>query len=244
MSRGKLNNKSINKILLRSSFILLAVMMFALGSVSYAKYVSTNDTDDSAGVAGMGVELFEMDKYGSYAANIDYTQVVPGADIPGPRISLKLNSEVSYTIYLRVTEASDSDAGFGTQDTEYQRGNTIKGKDGEGRTHDIVAYSLAPWWTYEGGMDPYTEGSITYKVKIYKYNLAADNTHPEHYVSPTAKNHVFKPATVYDYTADGAKTIQVLQYDSILISQYYGVQTKPKFYLSFEAFIRQSVDAQ
>lgn len=248
MIRGKLNKASLKKILRRSSFFLLSVIVFVVGSVSYAKYLSANNMDDASGIAHMGVEIFELEKYGSYAANIDYTQAVPGADIPGPRISLKLESEVSFTVYLRVTEGAGKDAvRLSTQDKRYERGNVIKGQDADGMSHDVVAYTLAPWWTYRGTMDSYKneEDGMVYNVKLYQYNLAADSTHKENYVSDNATDHVFKPATLYNYTNDGEDTIQILEFDSIIISQYYGVRTNPpKFYFSFEAYIRQTVDVK
>ena len=107
MSRNKLLNinKSFGRMLYHAVCILLIFTMLAVWSVSvvYAKYVASDNSDGYAHVAGVGVEIFNLVQRGQEIAGIDYSKVVPGVDIPGPHIQLKIKSEVSYTLYLKVT---------------------------------------------------------------------------------------------------------------------------------------------
>ena len=108
MSRDELNK--INKPPFGSTLsctvcILLVVAILVAWSVSgvFAKYVTSDNSSNSAGVAGVGVEIFSLAEHGQTVVGFDYSNVVPGVDIPGPHIQLKINSSVSYTLYLKVT---------------------------------------------------------------------------------------------------------------------------------------------
>ena len=103
MSRGK-NKMSFGRILLLPTFILLGIMVVLVGTVSYAKYISREESKQSANVANMGVELFELVERGKVVneLKIDYTKVVPGADIPGPHIRLQIESEVTWSLFVKV----------------------------------------------------------------------------------------------------------------------------------------------
>lgn len=108
MSREKLNNinnLSFGSIMCRALCLLLIAIILIGWTVSgvYAKYVDAGKSSNTANIAGLGVELFNLVEHGQAIAGIDYSNVMPGVDIPGPHIQLKINSEVSYTLYLEVT---------------------------------------------------------------------------------------------------------------------------------------------
>lgn len=89
----------------RAVCILLIVTMIIAWSVSgvYARYVNNVSSNNSASVASMGVEIFNLAQYGQAIAGVDYSKVIPGVDIAGPHIQLKINSEVSYALFVQVT---------------------------------------------------------------------------------------------------------------------------------------------
>lgn len=136
MNRGKI---SIGRILLLPSFMLIGILVFIAGTVSYAKYVSGEESKQSAGIANMGVELFELVEYGKPVneLKIDYTKVVPGADIPGPHIRLMINSEVSWTLFVRVT----------------QTGLPLKGVNEHDREIDTIYYEMSENWAQVPGQE-------------------------------------------------------------------------------------------
>ena len=105
MSGGKFIKSPLGKILLRASFILLGAAVVAVGSVSYAKYVTSDEVKENSHVASMGIDLFELVEHGSAVESmkIDYTKVVPGANIPGPHVRLKVDAEVSYRLFVKYT---------------------------------------------------------------------------------------------------------------------------------------------
>lgn len=258
MSRGKIINQSFGYILFWTVCVLLSLAIFTIGSFSYARYISSNDENSSAGVANMGIEVFELEKGGSLVTNIDYTQVVPGADIPGPHIKLKMCSEVSWSLYVKVTEygfpVADGEGGDNSLDEK--NGNAIAanvtvGKDENGEDkkewHNVVMYEMSDEWELVD-TQTVTENDEEYYVKTYKYTFK------------DTKTGVFKPATQYDYT--GSDEIELLMGDVIFISQYYGdyfygdykdsevedgdseylpphYRQDIKFGLSFETYIRQ-----
>lgn len=235
MRRGNLK-----KILIRSSFILAGVAVFAVGSFSLAKYVHSEEEKGAAGVARMGVKVFELTS-GSRSESIDYTQAVPGFDIPVPRISLHLDSEVGYSLYLKVMETSNSDnVAHDWTNPEFAMGNAIHGLDADGKQCDVVSYTMAPWWVFQAS-ENVVENGKEYRVKYYKYNLAADPDH-EGDASTEETDFMFKPATVYDYTGTD-NTIGLLMSDAIIVSQHYGVldEKPPQFYIGFEAYIQQTL---
>ena len=205
MSRGKLIKSSLGRKLLRASFILVGIAVVAAGTVSYAKYISGKESKQSAGIANMGVELFELVEYGNPVNDlkIDYTKVVPGADIPGPHIRLMINSEVSWTLFVRVT----------------QTGLPLKFVNEHDREIDTIYYEMSKNWAQVPGQ----EG-------LYRY-IVNDPKESEH-------DYVFKPATVHNYT--GKSEIEILANDTIYVSQFY--DQRSKFTLSFEAYIRQTLE--
>lgn len=230
MSGGKLTKTSIGKILLRTLPFLLGIAIIVVGSVSYAKYVSSHAIDDSASTAGMGIEIFELDKYGSQETNVDYTQIVPGADIPGPHIKLRINSEVSYTLYVKVTETGfpvPVEADKENKNSLYYStrnaivGN-IKDKDGNTTPHEVISYDMSSRWAWVATELGEING-VKYCTKTYKYNVVGDVSE-----STVSSDYIFKPTTKYNYTDVDVKDyttlkeLQLLANDSIFISQYYG----------------------
>ena len=210
MSREKFFKSSLGRILFGMTFVLLAVLLVVAGTLSYAKYINTEEEKQSAGVANMGVELFEFVEYGNVPEGtivkdlkIDFTKVVPGADIPGPHIQLKINSEVSYSLFVKVTA------------TPRDPGKTFPLMwSGE----KVVEFNMSEKWEKVEGQ----EG-------LYRYIVKSANG---------VNDCVFKPATKYDYT--GIDEIQLLEADVIYISQYYPFYDPSyEFTLSFETFVRQ-----
>ena len=96
--------QSLSSKLCRTLCVLLIVAILATLTISgvYALYVNSNNSSNAAGVAGVGVEIFNLVEHGQAVAGVDYSNVVPGVDIPGPHIQLKIKSEVSYTLYVVV----------------------------------------------------------------------------------------------------------------------------------------------
>ena len=149
MSSGK---SKIGRILLRTACVLLGLGVVAAGTISYAKYISGEEEKQSSIVANMGVELFELVEFGSATAQekveIDYSKVVPGADIPGPHIRLQIESEVSWSLFVKVTQSNNL---------------PIRDRDG----HDIVAYYIdLEHWTQVG--EPTVKRDST--EYTYQYN--------------------------------------------------------------------------
>lgn len=153
MSRGKHIKTPLGRILFRASFILAGVAVIAAGSVSYAKHLSAEEAKQSAGVANMGVTLFELVENGNAANDlrIDYTKVVPGADIPGPHIRLKINSEVSWLLFVKVTTNNFP----------------IMGVDADGNEMETVTYEMAEGWKQVGA--PTVKGNVTEYTYQYNY---------------------------------------------------------------------------
>lgn len=241
MGRGKLR-----KILLRTAFVLVGASVFAVGSFSLAKYVSSESSEGSGSVASLGIKLFEL-KEGSLLESVDYRQAVPGFDIPAPRISLHINSEVSYTLYLKVTEGSTIGGEHDWRTGEYARGNAIMGQDSAGKECEVISYEMADWWEYEGTSADvdYDENGISYHTKYYKYNITTDTEHNKKVSLSELSEYMFKPVTEYNYTdrEGGIGTIGLLKNNALVVSQYYGVhdENPATFYLSFEAYIRQTL---
>ena len=223
MSRGNIMKKPLGRILFWTICIVLAVAVCTAGSISYAKYISSENMNDHSDVANMGVELFELQEHGVLRQNVDLTQVVPGADIDGPHIRLKINSEVSYTLFLRIIH------------DEFPESYKYIDEEGVENVVDTVYYTVMKdqWTLYEA----YKDGDKY--VEVYQFVVSNENGE---------KDHVFKASTPYNYTyyGEGAMgEITVLLGDVIYISQYYDYtfvrnqgHTKD-FTISFEAFIRQ-----
>lgn len=258
--------KKYRKILLRSTCILLALALFTMASYSLAKYVSTNEEKTDAGVAKLGIEIFELTDSGKTDTTIDYTKIVPGANISGPSIKLKMYSEISWSIYVTVTEIGFPVGPEEDKDEENSldkaKGNSITAQtsvvDENGETrrvnHQVISYYMADDWSLSetkrctGTADDGTQ--YTYYVKTYVYNK------------------VFKPATKYNHTNEFFNDyetlyeIPLLAGSEIFVSQYYGdynygsdlggkdnsngsanvpphYQQNVEFSLIFEAYIRQ-----
>ena len=227
MSGGRFGNalkQPLGKFLFWLTFGLILFTLLTAGVASYAKYVSSQESNNVAGVADMGIEIFELKEHGVTFDNVDLTKVVPGVDIPGPHIKLKMYSEVSWAVYVKVTER-----GFPVADElDYRPGNKITGRGNDGRLHNVVIYDVSADWELvdvEKSKDP--DGTMHY-VKTYRYN------------------EVFQPATSYDLT-DSTTAIQFLAGEYIFISEHYGNydyenggnKPGPQFGLTFEAYIRQ-----
>ena len=152
---GKINN-SFNGMLYRTvCFLLIVAIILAVWSVSgvYAKYVDSNNSGNSANVAGVGVEFFKLVQYGQTVAGINYSKVVPGADIPGPHIQLKIKSEVSYTLFLNVTVYNCP---------------TYINDDGE--EVDAVYFDLTADWEFVKSVENSGYTTSTYKYVVDKNN--------------------------------------------------------------------------
>ena len=102
---NKINKLSFGSTVCRALCLLIIVVMLVAWTFSgvYAKYVTSESSSSTANVAGIGVEIFKLVEHGKAVEEFDYSNVVPGVDIPGPHIQLKIKSEVSYTLYLDVT---------------------------------------------------------------------------------------------------------------------------------------------
>lgn len=216
MSRGKIVIKPIGRILLRTAVILLSLAVVAVGTFSYAKYVYNSETEDSASAASMGIEIFELEERGTTIQNIDFTKVVPGADIPGPHIRLKINAEVNYSLFVKITQS------------KVMPTYTYFDEFGHEVEEPSVAYLMSEdYWTPYG--NPYdVDGNKT--VYTYKYN----------FVFKAGQKYNYTNDKYEGYKTEGE--IKILYGDVIYVSQYYNEYYKgnpQNFTLSFETSIRQ-----
>lgn len=230
MSRGKLLKKPYRSILYWTVCILAVVTLVAFAvSAVYAKYVTSGSLDDSANVASVGIEEFELVDHGAHANkdtgvdtgvakwenSLEYNcaKVIPGVDISGPHIKLKINSAVNYTLYVKVKVPNVDFIKFG---------------NGNPTTKQTVTYRMSDYW-YEDRTHRVTEKDYT--IYTYMYNVNED---------PVARlDFVFKAGNSYSYT-DGNE-IRLLASDRIYVSEHFDYKTAKDFNLSFEAYIRQVI---
>lgn len=232
MSEGKGKIKSVKKILFHAALALVALAVSAVGSFSLARYISSGGMDDSATVADLGIKIYKFSDRQALVENIDFTQVVPGADIPAPHIELKLQSEVSYTLFVKVTTTGFSQWETDTQDNTKIIGAKVIGKNHNDKEHEWVKYTLGERWDY---VTSSYDDENNVRTSTYKYNLATD-------VKNDPADYVFKPTKSYDFTGDDE--LQILDGDVIYISQYYDHKKAEKFTLSFETYIHQVLTTQ
>lgn len=222
MSRGKIFKKSYRNVLYLAISVFVAIaLLIALSATSLAKYISSQKKGDSAGVAGMGIKVFELIEHGSHGEEDDaeYTEgqidlkydcekIIPGVDIPGPHIKLKIDSAVSCALYVKVN---------------VPKVDCIKFGDGEPTKTQTVTYKIDSKWALQSDLtQEVSSGDTVYTVYTYKYE------------------DVFNPATEYNHTKDGTGAlgeIPVLDGDVIKISQYY--KSSSEFTLTFNAYIKQ-----
>lgn len=238
-------NRYIKKVLYVAGFVILALMICAAWSFSYAKYISSQKSNNNSNVAGVGVEHFELvkpedDNYdwevikyiyrdteigASYKGIVKYDQVLPGVDLPAPYINLKIYSEVSYRLYVRIK----------------------------------VSKQL-PWYNYidEHGNVAYASAInanlVDYKTELYDTwePVTSESVDGEKYTVYTYKSkEVYKAGQRYNDKTDPGKPMKVsiLSDDLIYVSQYYGLKDElnpgyntPSFTIEFEAFIRQVLE--
>ena len=207
-------------ILFVASFAFVGLMMFTVGTVSLARYTTSQEVEEDAGVANIGIKTFELVPRGNEYWNgveannpeanglkVDYNLFIPGFDIPGPHLRLNLESEVSYRVYLKVTQPK-------TFPTRIIDSETVK----------TVSFSIADEWKQTDSTEN-KDGTITY---IYEYD------------------YFFRAGETYNYTDTGEGEIEILEDDKIYVSEYYmadksATASKPELKLTFEAFIRQAM---
>lgn len=224
MSKGKIFNKSYRNVLyLAISCFVIVALLIALSSTSLAKFISSHNSDQSAGTAKMGIETFELIEHGKHGEKDDTTvkgtqlkydckKIIPGVDIPGPHVKLKIESEVSCALYVKVNVPNVTCIKFG---------------DGKPTATQTVTYKMADGWEAEGASETVTVGGVEYTVYTYKYA------------------NVFNPATKYNHTEETGALgeISVLDGDAIKVSQYYKSSSEDgvsqKFSLTFNAYVRQ-----
>ena len=233
---------------------ITVLVVFAVSEV-YAKYISSHNSNNTPNLAQVGITEFELVNYQGKTSDIlkyDYTKIVPGADIPGPHINLKINSEVSYTLFLRVKVLNGNLNGDDKKENEENltaktahietkidttkwelystTTETVKvkpEKDTEGDTEGNTEKGIEE--DTEGDAEEDTEKENKKEYTVYTYKYIVD--------SPEGINdYVFKPGQVYNCVGDNA--IRILKDDVIYVSQYY-TQKNGQFELTFEAYIRQ-----
>lgn len=220
MSRERFVKKSYVSILYWAVCIIIVLTLIGLtlGEV-YAKYISSNNSDDSANVANVGVEVFELVEHGEEKNTqyyYDCKKIIPGVDIPGPHVKLKINSEVSYALYVKVTVPNAKCIKYGNDGNSPTEEQTV--------TFSVLSEWGSPVETQE--VKDKTSNVLLYTVYTYKYAT------------------VFKPATEYNYTKDEGALgeIKVLEGDVVKVSQYFKPDSEDfSFSLAFEAYIRQVI---
>lgn len=155
MNRGQIRKMSYKKILYWTACVLIGLTLTALTvSEVYARFISSKNSDESANVASVGIEIFELKEYGKTVEHIDLTKVVPGADIPGPHIKLRINSEVNYSLFVKVKVPNANCIKFILDDSD-----TVT-------EEQTITYRMSKNWQIYG--DPYDEGGET--VYTYQYS--------------------------------------------------------------------------
>lgn len=183
MSRGNFIKKSYKAILYWAVFAIVAITLIALSATSLAKYVVSESADGgSANVLGVGVEELELvtdwqmrpgtggdpdpgkdpddpdigSGSGNQAAiNYDASKIIPGVDIVAPRIKLKINSSVNYSLYIKVSVPKFDFVNFG-------------GTEGDISKTTTLVYKMTDKWVEEESLRITT---TEYTVYTYKYNL-------------------------------------------------------------------------
>ena len=217
MSREELNNfnkLSFGSTLCRALCILLIVAMLVAWSVSgvYAKYVTADNSSNSANVAGVGVEIFNLVEHGKAIAGADYSKVIPGVDIPGPHIRLKINSEVSYTLYLEITARN-----FPTYINV------------DGQQVKVVYFDLTDDWELVNTAQAGSNTTYTYKYVVDKTNNV------NNYVFKAGETHSY-------VDEDEITVLQNdVIYVSEKYSELYGNSDQLSFFLKFNAYVQQVV---
>ena len=242
-------------------FALVALSAWAVSGV-YAKYVSSDSINSTAGVARMGVKEFKIsehkvidisedfDKLAKYQYStlyeftndiVDskpykaYSTVIPGLNIPkDPFVQLKIeNSEVSFELYIIIQESKDWP------------------KDKKGNR--LVEYNVTNDWEPV----PDNEGKST--EGIYKYKYVGND-----YVSKEfgVVNGVFMAGKSYDFsTAPDPKmptefkndndeeevqtpqAIRILKNNLVRVNEYFDSDHgEIKFSLTFSAYLQQVIE--
>lgn len=215
MGRDKLytnNNHIFKNVLSRTVGILLVVtVVIALSiGVVYARYVNLDKSNNSANVANVGVEIFNLVAYGKAIEGIDYSNIVPGVDIPGPHIQLKINSEVSYALFLQVTVCNCP---------------TYVNVDGE--KAEVVYFALTDDWEL---INTVTEENYT----TFSYKYIVDTTDDvNNYVFKAGENHIYVDSNEIKILQDD------VIYVSQNYSDIYGNGEDLSFFIKFESYIQQ-----
>lgn len=237
MSKVKILKKPYSRILCWTLYILAVITLcvFAVSEV-YAKYVSSGKSDGSANVAGMGIEVFELVDHGNSkladhgkdepSIKYDCTKVIPGVDIPGPHIKLKIKSEVSYTLYVKVKVPNVDCIKFGEDDNNV---TAVK--------KPTVTYKMAGNWVEDVEHRVKENG---YTVYTYKYSVAKDSAPGTDFVFKAGEEHVYDSPDTEIQILDGDK-IDVSQYFSYKDFDHKNYPDVTDFTLSFETFIRQVI---
>lgn len=213
MNRAGMNKQrlSVQNILFKSVGALFVLTMLSVWLVCgmYAKYVISDLRYDSARVAGFGgvLELWEHQadetatNSGIYGLTKDtdhevkgntYAKVLPGVDIPkDPFIVLELNSDLSFELYIRVTEEN-----FPTDTYE----------DANGNTYRTAEYYMEDCWKLFAAED---DGS-----KVYQY---VDPTTKEPFVFQAAQEYDRTNRT----RGASDSVIWILKDDTVFISEHY-----------------------
>lgn len=246
MSRGKILKKTYRSILYWSvcALIVITLVAFAISEV-YAKYVTSGGLNDSANVAGVGVEVFELVGHGDHGTEDTFVAewnntgrkyecnlLIPGVDIPGPHVKLKINSDVSYTLYIKVKVPKNVGCLSFVNAVDQPLPDDEEVDDKEEKT---VFLKMNRHWVEERA---YREKSDDYIVYTFKYSLTDAATVPDY---------VFKAGVEYVHDTDETE-IEILNDDRIYVSDKFDYSAfkhetvnAVDFTLSFEAYIRQVI---
>ena len=230
----------------------------------YAKYVDSSAMDGNAGVARMGVvtfdlleheakdigddldkiigepnnfsSIYELDLTSEVKANT-YNKVMPGIDIPkDPFINLDLQSnEVSYELYLKVTEVNFPTYTVDVVDEE--GGETTQ------ETKQAIIYELASenWvkWNAETGKEDDRESN----AGLYKFIGKREGVVNGVFVAGT------KYKFIYSVTEGDEESIlvedesiHILKDDQLKVSQYFNSEKEIEFSLTFTAYLQQVIN--
>lgn len=215
MSRVKFFKKSYRNVLILVVItVALITLLIALSVNSLAKYISSKESDGTAGVASVGIEVVNLvddDNLGkatvagsSKSVEYDYQKVIPGVDILVPDVQVKFNAEVNYELYIKVTVPDADCIGFG----------------GKGKADATITYEMSSDWEEVEGQEPVKSGNGT----VYTYK----------YIGDESEDGIFESGAEYNLT------LGLLDKGKVFVSQNFKYDSVEKFTLTFEAIVRQA----
>lgn len=249
--RSKVFSNTLGAVLYRAVCILLVITALTSWSVSglYAKYVSAGSVDENANVARIGIEQFKLIHRAKATTSRDYSKLVPGADIPAPHVSLKINSEVSYTLYLNITLTIPADLANSQSDYKHV---CVAYTDDSGSVSDIVYFTVdSSKWVFVKTVSGTDSSDQTQQGDDAATGTDGNQVGATTSAQYTTITYVYKyttnfvAGTTYDYTTN---QLEIITGDVIYVSENYNREKLPanalEFSLGFDLYLKQYISEE